>query len=444
VESGELVPIRCVRVKTNVDLSRVRFNQVQYNRRDIEETIAVPARDRLIVQTYSDNVPGRKAVVFCVNVRHGEQVAERFRAQGVPARSVSGRMPSRERQEILADYARGELRVLCACDLLNEGWDCPDVGVLFMARPTLSRVIYLQQLGRGTRKAPGKDCLIVFDFVDNASRYNQELSLHRVLGTGRYRPGALVLATADQMRTEEAALARGEGPPHVLPVSLWARDYEEVDVFNWQAAVADMVSSSDLELQLGAAGGRVRSAVERGLLVPDHTLTLGDRTYYYFQKDRAEQIREQLGLPKISDENIRDLFLDYVKRMDMSSSYKPVMLRAILEHVDEAGRARLDDVVDSFHRFYLDRQAGGMVVERNAARMTRPAELSRDEVRELMLTMPFEKFERRQFLRYDKRDLAYIQFWPNLWRRLSADDLAAAGRACEEAIEAYYDASAGR
>src|SRR5262249_54673812 len=92
VERGELVPIRCVRVKTNVNLSRVRYNQVQYNRKDIEETIAVPARDQLIVKTYLDHVPNRKAVAFAVNVRHGESLAEAFRSAGVPAQSISGRM----------------------------------------------------------------------------------------------------------------------------------------------------------------------------------------------------------------------------------------------------------------------------------------------------------------------------------------------------------------
>ena len=80
--------------------------------------------------------------------------------------------------------------MLCACDLLNEGWDCPDVEVLLMARPTLSKVIYLQQFGRGTRKSPGKECLIVFDFVDNATRYNQSFNLHRILGVAQYRPAA--------------------------------------------------------------------------------------------------------------------------------------------------------------------------------------------------------------------------------------------------------------
>ena len=113
----------------------------------------------------------------------------------MPAQSVSGRMPHREREEVLQGFHDGRLRVLCACDILNEGWDCPDIEVLLMARPTLSRVIYLQQLGRGTRKATGKECLIVFDFVDNANRYNQSLSAHRVLGKSSYRPGGLLLAT---------------------------------------------------------------------------------------------------------------------------------------------------------------------------------------------------------------------------------------------------------
>jgi diadenosine tetraphosphate (Ap4A) HIT family hydrolase len=114
---------------------------------------------RLIVDTYLKHVPGRKAVAFCVNIRHGESLAELFRHAGVPARSVSGRMPRADREKYLAQFHQGELRVLCACDILNEGWDCPDVEVLLMARPTLSRVIYMQQIGRGTRKAPGKECL---------------------------------------------------------------------------------------------------------------------------------------------------------------------------------------------------------------------------------------------------------------------------------------------
>ncbi len=439
VELGELVPIRCVRVETSIDLTRVRFNQVQYNRRDLEETILVPSRDRLIVDTYRSHVPRRKAVVFCVNVRHGDALANHFRSHDIPARSVSGRMPTRERTEYLEQFARGQLRVLCACDLLNEGWDCPDIEVLLMARPTLSKVIYLQQLGRGTRKAPGKESLIVFDFVDNASKYNQSLSLHRILGQRQYRPGGLVLASQHMLQAEQAALARGEVPTQTLPVELWAKGYHEIDIFNWQEAVSGMISSSDLEVQLATADGRIRSAIERGIVVPDHTLTLGERTYYYLRNDRMEEIRVQLGLPRVDDTSIRELFLEFVRRMDMASSYKPVMLQSLLAHVDEQGKARLDEVVREFHSFYLKRERDGLIVERPSAKMAKAAALSQEEVRGIMLAMPFEKFERRRYLRYDKADLAFIRFWPALWRQLQPADHDLLRQSCAEAIATYYD-----
>ena len=439
VEKGELVPIRCVRVRTNVDLSRVRFNQIQYNRRDIEESVLVPSRDRLIVETYREHVSGRKAVAFCVNVRHGEDLAERFRAAGIPARGVSGRMGPTDRKACLDAFADGELRVLCACDLLNEGWDCPDVEVLLMARPTLSKVIYLQQLGRGTRKAPGKDCLIVFDFVDNATRYNQSLSLHRILGTSQYKAGSLVLSPQDLIDKENAALSEGGAPTQVLPVELWAREYEEIDVFNWQEAVSGMLSASDLDVQLAASEGRVRSAIDRGTIVPDHILTLGERTYYYFLRQRVEEIRQALGLPRVDDASIRDLFLDFVTRMDMSSSYKPVLLLAILDKVDEHGRASINDVVLAFHTFYLGRLQQGLLVEQSVTRMHQADRLSPDEVRMVMLGMPFRKFEQRKFLAYDGRDLSYIRFHAALWRQLTPDDRATIRGQCQRAITEYYE-----
>jgi superfamily II DNA or RNA helicase len=439
IEKGELVPIRCVRVRTNVDLSRVRFNQVQYNRRDIEEAVRVPSRDRLILETYQSHVPGRKAVVFCVNVRHAEDVAQLFLQAGITARSVSGRTPVQERKTCLEDFARGNVRVLCACDLLNEGWDCPDIEVLMMARPTLSRVIYLQQLGRGTRKAPGKDCLVVFDFVDNATQYNQSLSLHRVVGQGHYRAGSLVLASAGLMSQENEALARGDVPTPILPVELWTKELEVISVFNWQEETKGMISHFDLEDELAASEGRVRAAIDRGALTPDHSITLGERTYHYFLRERVEEIRLALGLPRVDDSTIRAIFLEFVQKMDMSSSYKPVMLLSMLKHVNERGGARIDGVVESFHQFYLDRLHCGLPVERQTNNMARAGDLSGDEVRALMLRMPFQKFEQKKFMSYDRNDVAYVRFSSALWRQLSDEDKRTLRNSCEAAIARYYE-----
>jgi superfamily II DNA or RNA helicase len=438
IERGELVPIRCVRVVTNVDLSKVRFNQVQYNRRDIEETVLVPSRDRLIVDTYLQHVRGRKAVLFCVNVRHGEALAELFRLSGIPSRSVSGRMSQKEREESLQAFHAGDVRVLCACDILNEGWDCPDVEVLLMARPTLSKVVYLQQLGRGTRKAPGKECLIVFDFVENATRYNAPLSLHRVAGETKYRPGGLVFAPEDLRRAEDEAVGRGERPTTVIEIGLWAREYQQVDLFNWQEAVVDMIPLTELEVELAAAEGTVRRAVDHGVVFPDHTLTLGDRVYHYFLRDNIDRIRETLGLPKVVDENIKHLFLAFVGEMDMAASYKPVLLLALVETVDDRGRAKVSDVVHRFRAFYEERKAKGLTIERESARMAPVESLSDSDVQRIMLGMPFEKFERRRYLRYD-RDLAFVRFDPALWGQLGANDIQSVREVCERSIESYYE-----
>ncbi len=150
VELGELVPVRCIRIHTNIDLTKVRFNSVRYNIRDLESKIYVPERNRLIVDTWLRYVQNKRTVVFCASVWHAEEIAELFRQAGVSAAAVSGSMKRSEREEFQDRFIRREIQVLCACDLLNEGWDCPEIEVMFMARPTMSRVLYIQQLGRGT------------------------------------------------------------------------------------------------------------------------------------------------------------------------------------------------------------------------------------------------------------------------------------------------------
>jgi superfamily II DNA or RNA helicase len=112
VKIGALTPIRCIRVKTNVDLSKVRFNHIRYNARDLEQKIMVASRDELIVATYRQHVSGKRAVIFAVNVRHAERLAELFQAQGIPAAAVSGGDATMSREQRLRDFESGHLWVL--------------------------------------------------------------------------------------------------------------------------------------------------------------------------------------------------------------------------------------------------------------------------------------------------------------------------------------------
>lgn len=438
IERELLVPIRCVRVKTNIDLSKIRYNGVDYRSRDLGELLLIPDRDRLIVDTYLNHAIGRRAVCFCINVDHSESMAIAFNQKGVKAAHVSGRMGEQQKQQILEAYRSGEIQVLCACDILNEGWDSPETEVLLMARPTLSKVVYVQQLGRGTRKAPGKNYLLVFDFIDNTSRYAQAMSAHRLFKKPQYRPGALVAAPGNQLAEEAGKFSTGEKPSAILDLHLWAEKYEAIDIFRWQDEVKDMYQASELEAELGIGESVVRRWVEAEKLTPDHSIPIGERLYHYFKKDRIDEIRQQFNIEPITKANIKAKFFEFVQQMDRRYSYKPVLLLGLLHLADEVGRVSVPDLVQFFKQFYTQRLENGQIVEQPTSRMARIADLTDSDIERIMLAMPFEKFERRKFIRRLK-ELTQLKFDPVLWRQLTEADREALQQMAQDALSTYYD-----
>lgn len=117
VKIGELVPIRCIRVKTNVDISDVRINGIKYNFQDLESKLFVPERNKVVLDTYINFVKNKKIVIFCASVKHANDIADSFKVNGIKAEAVSGSMDNRKRKKILKDYEYGDVDVLSACDL---------------------------------------------------------------------------------------------------------------------------------------------------------------------------------------------------------------------------------------------------------------------------------------------------------------------------------------
>lgn len=439
VEIGELVPIRCVRIKTNIDFSSVRVNGIRYNYRDLDNCIHIPERNRLIVETYLSHVPGQKAVVFCASVQHAAEVAQLFQESGINARLVEGRMKKQERDAVLDEYRQGLVKVLCACDMLNEGWDSPETAVLFMARPTLSKVIYLQQLGRGTRRSKDKDALLVFDFIDNTVRHNHSVNLHRLFRSREYRPGAFILAPQDKIDDEKRRLLLGEKLDTILPHNIFVRDYELVDLFDWQEEIKAMMSLHELAMELYVDDTTARHWVDEAIISPgpDLELPMGRVIHRYFKRERLDDIREHLNIPARKQDEIRDDFFKYVKAGQMSNSYKPVMLKGMLTLVNDKGQMELGALVSCFRNFYEQRSDAGLQVEVPNAVINRVKEMSDFEVARLMLTMPFEKFERKFFLEH-RKDLNQVAFVPALWKRLSTEDKAELIGICDRQIVRYY------
>lgn len=105
---------------------------------------------------------GRRPLVFCASVAQAEQTSEALRAAGWNSRWLSGETPTDQRKRLLQGFESGDVQVLCNCAVLTEGTDLPPADCIVMARPTRSRALYMQILGRGLRLYPGKsDCLVI-------------------------------------------------------------------------------------------------------------------------------------------------------------------------------------------------------------------------------------------------------------------------------------------
>ena len=437
VEIGSLVDVRCIRIHTNIDMTQVRFNSAQYNVRDLDVKICVTERNALIVKTWLDYVKDKRTVVFCASVKHAEQIAALFKEKGVSAEAVSGSMKTSERNELLAKFSKGELKVLCACDLLNEGWDCPETEVLFMARPTMSKVLYTQQLGRGMRLSEGKEYLMVFDFVDNAGQYNAPYSMHRLFRLKDYRAGGLVLGKKGEREAENDLYAKGERPDAVIDYPVDATDYEAIDIFNWQEEAAGMISQMEFVRRVDVQSETIERYVREGKLIPDLIVPMSEhRVFKYFKEASLECYAKEFGWTLIDDQNRKDLFMEMVEEMDMSYSYKPVLLKAILQNADKQGRVKIDDLVAYFKALYEDRRARGEVVEKQNSIFAKGNYTDKEAARNI-LSNPFKRFEDMNMMRHTKT-IGIIEVEPTVWKRLTEEDKKHILKVCDLKLEQYY------
>jgi DNA repair protein RadD len=124
-----------------------------------------------MVAAWQARAGGRLSVGFACSVEHAEHCAAAFRAAGIPSAAIDGGTAAGERAEVLQRLAAGELRVVWNCALLTEGWDLPACACVLLARPTMSRALWRQMVGRGLRSAPEKADCVVLDHVGATHRF---------------------------------------------------------------------------------------------------------------------------------------------------------------------------------------------------------------------------------------------------------------------------------
>ncbi|MFI9008510.1 restriction endonuclease [Actinosynnema sp. NPDC053489] len=174
----------------NVDWDVVRqASEHAYGLGELNARLFLPQRDEAIrdqIAAAWTRVTAPRAIVFCRTVEHAERMADVLRRTPLwsGAEALHARLGKQERRRRLLAFRSGDVPVLTAIDILNEGVDIPDVNILCFARVTHSRRIFVQQLGRGLRLRPGKDRVLVLDFVSDLRRIAAVLGIKRALETG--------------------------------------------------------------------------------------------------------------------------------------------------------------------------------------------------------------------------------------------------------------------
>lgn len=174
LEDNLLAPFQYFGIADGTDLRHINIRGGRYDENDLAKRYTdhedAKRRLRIIVKELREKVDNplrMKALGFCVNVKHAKYMAQKFNEVGIPADFLVGDDSSKRRDEVMKKFMSDdhELAVIFTVDLFNEGVDIPNIDTLLMLRPTQSLTLFLQQLGRGLRRAPLKSVLTVLDFV---------------------------------------------------------------------------------------------------------------------------------------------------------------------------------------------------------------------------------------------------------------------------------------
>lgn len=187
IKNGHLSPVVGRKILTDISLIGVKIHDGDFVSGSLSKAVNTPERNNFIVNKFKMHAINRKAIAFCADVKHCKDLAVACIKHGIKAAAVWGDMPSEDRQKALADFKNGELQVLTSCGVLTEGYDEESISCIIMARPTKSRSLYIQCVGRGLRKpnnplSKKTDCLVL-DFTDNHHTISTIMTLKATIPT---------------------------------------------------------------------------------------------------------------------------------------------------------------------------------------------------------------------------------------------------------------------
>ncbi|MET0406458.1 MAG: DEAD/DEAH box helicase family protein [Cystobacter sp.] len=182
-----LVPFTYYGLKDDVAYENIPWRNRRFDPARLAEAVQTESRMRKMWDAWM-KYPATRTLVFCASVPHAEYVRDWLKRKEVRVVAVHSGVDTDDRAEALPRLARGELDAICAVDIFNEGIDLPSVDRVVMLRPTESPVVFMQQLGRGLRKAEGKMAVTLIDFVGNHRMFRDRLETLLSLESGPATP----------------------------------------------------------------------------------------------------------------------------------------------------------------------------------------------------------------------------------------------------------------
>jgi superfamily II DNA or RNA helicase/diadenosine tetraphosphate (Ap4A) HIT family hydrolase len=312
IAEESLVPFHYIGIKDTVDFRQIPWRNGRFDAEELESRVLRSERmDRL--WSAMQEHPADRTIVFCCSRRHALFTRDWLRSKGITSAAVFSGAGGDSYGESLHRLRNAEIQALCVVDMFNEGLDIPAVDRVIMLRPTESKIVFLQQLGRGLRACEGKTRLLVIDFVGNHRVFAQRV-LH-----------LLSLRGANAGWTELKAWLNGKSPELpigcLLDVELAAQDVLKQFIPTGSQAGLEAYRAMRDEL------GRRPTASElfaRDIL--PRTLSQSAGSWFAFVETEGD-----LKFEETATRGMFDVWLKTLETTALNKSYKMVVLRVMLD-----------------------------------------------------------------------------------------------------------------
>ena len=176
IRQGFLSPYKYYSLRSDSDIQKTidgieldRFGE--YSEASMEEKMDIGSIRAQLLESYLSLAEGKKGIIYAINIAHAKHISKEYESAGYITACIDSKTPSAERKELVEDFRRGKIDIIVNVDIFSEGFDCPDIEFIQLARPTRSLVKYLQQVGRGLRPTENKEHCIILDNVGMYSRF---------------------------------------------------------------------------------------------------------------------------------------------------------------------------------------------------------------------------------------------------------------------------------